>query len=230
MKKFLTVLLVLVLGIGGGIGMYALTLYLNGEEGIVEQLSNKKDKETNQADNNLENNNNPGTVKDVSKYVFVGDSRYVGMKDYANEDDIFICEVGEGYNFLESNIDNIKSSVIDENTVIIIGLGINDFTYNFDSYVVAINALASEVPCQVCYMLVNPVDEDIIQYNGYDIKNDEIDEFNNRMSIELDPSVKIIDTNSYLKNNGYRTEDGLHYETDTYKSIYDYIKVCVTNS
>ena len=166
----------------------------------------------------------------MSRYIFVGDSRYVGMEHLATDKDIFICEVGEGYNFLVQHLDEVKSNILDENTVIIIGLGINDFRFSLDRYADTINTLADEVNCSVCYMLVNPVDEDIIQYNGYDIKNDEIDDFNENISQALDSSIQIIDTNSYLKNYGYGTEDGLHYDEETYYNIYEYIKVCVTNN
>ena len=40
----------------------------------------------------------------------------------------------------------------------------------------------------------------------------------------FDSSVRIIDTNSYLKSTGFNTVDGLHYDDSTYKKIYDYIK------
>ena len=36
--------------------------------------------------------------------------------------------------------------------------------------------------------------------------------------------VKIIDSNSYLKESGFSTVDGLHYDDTTYNKIYNYLK------
>ena len=40
---------------------------------------------------------------EYNKFIFVGDSRYVGMKFLAGEEDIFLAESGEGFDFLNSN-------------------------------------------------------------------------------------------------------------------------------
>ena len=119
---------------------------------------------------------------------------------------------------------------MDKDTVIIIGMGVNDYKYSFDDYVSTINQLDEEVDCQLCYMLVNPVDDEKIQNSGYQITNEELDEFNNNMKLALNSDIMIIDTNSYLKENGYNTVDGLHYDEVTYENIYWYIKSYVNNN
>ena len=226
MKKLLVVLLVLVLGIGGGVGMYALSLHLNEAEAVEPQKEQNKpeEKESNKVIVSEERGN-----LYVSRYIFLGDSRFYGMEAFAEDEDVFIYEIGEGYNFMMNHLDEAKSNIVDEDTVMIIGMGVNDFRANADNYIAAINQLADENVCQIYYMLVNPVDDAIVQQNGYNLSNAELDEFNNKMTQGLNDNVKIIDANTYLKNHGYNTEDGLHYDMDTYQKIYEYIKICVTN-
>lgn len=160
---------------------------------------------------------------DYEKYVFVGDSRYVGMSVMAQESDVFISEKNMGYGYLVDQMDTIKR-ICDEKSALIIGLGVNDINYSSDNYVAKLNEMASQMDCQIYYMLVNPVDETKEALYGYSVRNDKIDAFNEKMIRELDPRIRIIDTNSYLKSVGYLTVDGLHYATETYRTIYDYIK------
>lgn len=164
---------------------------------------------------------------DYATYVFVGDSRYRGMEFMAGEEDIFICENGRGYDFLMEQMSNIKSAC-DGNTALIIGLGVNDNTYNVDKYLDTLAEMADTMDCQIYYMLVNPVDEEKEEYNGYNVQNVNVDMFNERMKNELDERVGIIDTNTYLKEGGFETMDGLHYTEDTYRKIYYYIKSEIT--
>ena len=41
---------------------------------------------------------------------------------------------------------------------------------------------------------------------------------------EVVDNIKFIDTNSYLKENGFSSSDGLHYTKSTYNKIYSHIK------
>lgn len=164
---------------------------------------------------------------DYATYVFVGDSRYRGMQFLAEEEDVFICENGRGYDFLIEQMSYIVSEC-DGNTALIIGLGVNDNTYNVDKYLNTLSEMADTMDCQIYYMLVNPVDEEKEAYNGYHVKNENIEIFNERMRNELDERIGVIDTNTYLKESGFETMDGLHYTNDTYEKIYNFIKSEIT--
>ena len=156
-------------------------------------------------------------------YVFVGDSRYVGMSVYAQAEDTFIAKNNMGYSYLVEQTNNILR-VCNENTALIIGLGVNDLRYSSNNYIAKINELAQTMDCQIYYMLVNPVDETKEESYGYSILNTEINEFNQKMKRGLSSRVIVLDTNSYLKQIGYSTQDGLHYTKETYGKIYEYIK------
>lgn len=161
------------------------------------------------------------------RYVFVGDSRYRGMEYLAEENDIFICENGRGYDFLLEKLAEIKS-VCDENTALIIGLGVNDNGYNIEKYVETLTDLADTMDCHIFYMLVNPVDEAVGASHGYSVSNEKINTFNHTLMEQLDDRIGIIDTNTYLYNEGFSTQDGLHYTNETYEKIYQFIKAEIT--
>lgn len=194
---------------------------------ITQQKSEVKTKKDTENKFEEEETKRGMVKKDFDKYVFVGDSRYRGMMFMADESDVFICENGRGYDFLLEQMGSIKWEC-DENTALIIGLGVNDSHYNVDKYLTTLSDMADTMDCQIYYMLVNPVDEAVEEYNGYHVLNENIDIFNERMKNELDERIGIIDTNSYLLESGFDTMDGLHYTNDTYEKIYNFIKSEVT--
>ncbi len=164
-------------------------------------------------------------VKDaaISRYIFVGDSRYVGMRKFAQSNDIFIAENAQGYDFLMSKLETIRQYA-DNNSVLIIGLGVNDYGVNYKKYISIMNELADTLECNVYYMLINPVEEEKEIPYGYTVYNEMIDKYNMLMRAGFSDRVKIIDSNTYLKENGFSTVDGLHYDDNTYNKIYNYLK------
>lgn len=163
------------------------------------------------------------TLKNISinkfeKFIFVGDSRFVAMEKFS--DDLFICETGEGYNYLIDNLDKIEDYYT-ENSLIIIGFGINDLN-NIDLYINTINKLSDNY--NMCFLTVNPIDEVKCKDFGYTITNNQIDLFNTKLVENLNSNVIILDTNSHLKQYGFITDDGIHYNNETYLNIYNYIK------
>lgn len=189
------------------------------------------DRNTDYAGENTENretiSSKPAGGMDYERYIFVGDSRYVGMSACAGAQDVFIAEVGEGYAFLLRQLDSIRSQC-SEKTAVIIGLGVNDMSGDFSQkYIQTLNQLCAELPGDVFFMSVNPVNEGIEQKNGYHITNMSIDTFNEKLRAGLDGRIGFIDTNSFLKGDGFVSTDGLHYNNETYSKIYDYIKINV---
>lgn len=183
--------------------------------------------ETDVSEREMPSTETPQPQQEISRYIFLGDSRYVAMALFAQEQDYFIAEEGMGYAYLLQQLDHVKTVAIPA-SVLIIGLGVNDVkSGDAASYIQTINTLAGTLNIRIYYMLVNPVDETVESQNGYRITNAEIDAFNARMKDGLEPSVHIIDTNSFLKNDGYVTTDGLHYNMETYQKLYQFIKVQV---
>ena len=68
------------------------------------------------------------------------------------------------------------------------------------------------------FVSVNPTNR------SADYLNDDIDEFNLKLKNGLSSYVKYIDTNTFLINNGFSSNDGVHYTATTYKQIYTLIK------
>ena len=62
------------------------------------------------------------------------------------------------------------------------------------------------------------------------INNAEVIEFNKKLKEEVEKisNSHVMYCNIYdkLEKGGYSTFDGLHYDSDTYKRIYQYIKEC----
>lgn len=152
-------------------------------------------------------------------YLFVGDSRTVQMKmAVGSADKAYVAKVGEGYNYFKNTVLPEISSYAGNGTTMIINFGVNDLG-NIGKYIKLVNNNIdawSEAGINVCYAAVTPVGE----CNSVD--NAQIEAFNARLQNELDPRVKYLDGYSYLSQNGFSTADGLHYNKDTYKSLYSY--------
>lgn len=155
-------------------------------------------------------------------YIFIGDSRFVGMNQICNINDntdkFVIAKVGEGYNYLVNiaipEAENIKQENSDiEHWEYIICLGVNDLG-NLNKYSETYNELSKENDINL--VSVNPV-----EYHNY-ISNKSIEQFNDTIS-NID-NIKYIDTYSWLIDNGFKTVDGVHYSKETYIDIYKQIK------
>lgn len=154
--------------------------------------------------------------------VYVGDSRFVGMSRVAEEEDIFICESKRGLDYLEEQMDQVYE-LCNAKTDLIIGLGVNDLRRGSEPYLELLNQMSQDLPCQMIYLTVNPVDEDREKSYGYTMTNEEIDTFNQEMKEGLSEKICVLDTNQFLNDIGYETEDGLHYSEETNQKLYDYI-------
>ena len=159
--------------------------------------------------------------KVVNGYIFVGDSRFVGMDNICDIDSnskyFVVAKVGEGYDWLIDEAIPQMNKIRDENKNItswnlVINLGINDL-YNLNKYKDIYDNFSLDYNIYV--VSVNPIER------HKSITNKDIEEFNNALK-SVNKSI-YIDTYKYLKTKGYSTTDGLHYTNDTYKKIFEFI-------
>lgn len=171
---------------------------------------------------NAKNETNTQNNQQITKTIFVGDSRTVGMELSVADDpsDVWSSKGSMGLSWMKSTgIPNIESEIKSGSAVVIL-MGVNDL-YKKDQYISYLNensAKWKEKGAQVYFVSVNPTE------GSYSNLNDDIDSFNQKLRSNLTSNIKYIDCNSYLKSNGFSTTDGLHYTTDTYNKIYNYIK------
>ncbi|WP_026526395.1 SH3 domain-containing protein [Butyrivibrio sp. VCD2006] len=153
------------------------------------------------------------------EYIFAGDSRTVQMSQAVNKSDYaWIAKVGEGYSFFSNEAVPQIDAEAGDGSVIIINYGVNDL-YNAEKYIKLINKKVDSwiaAGATVFYAAVTPV-------SSYPtITNSDIEAFNSEMRSGLDSRIGWLDGYSFLTNVGFSTGDGLHYNNDTYKTLYTY--------
>ena len=142
----------------------------------------------------------------------MGDSRTVGLSHYVAIDSI--AKVGAGIGLFRNNYDQICQI---RNKTVIINLGVNDL--DSGAYLRLYNSLPDEFldNNKVIFLSVNPCD------CGYSYLNSRIEAFNNAIRDGLDSRITFLDSYTYLMWNGYGTTDGLHYTSNTYIDIYNFV-------
>ena len=161
------------------------------------------------------------TNTSINKVIFVGDSRTVGMSQSVGANsDVWSCKSSMGLNWMKSTgIPNIDSQITSGSAVVVL-MGVNDL-YQVNNYITYMNSLVSGVSSRggkLYFVSVNPTSK------SKEYMNQDIDSFNAKMRQGLSSQIRYIDTNSYLKANGFSSGDGVHYSVNTYKDIYNYIK------
>ncbi len=183
----------------------------------------------------------PGTAGSVKgRAIFVGDSRTLGMRDAMRrqnipDQSIYVGRVGEGVRwFVEEGIEEMEAA-IEENPdlPVVLNLGVND-PEEIDRYIVTYWDCIRNHPDTDFYILsVNPMDEEFM-LDGDLVADGVLDHINtlniaimnNRLKEEF-PS-RYIDCASYLRANGYETVDGLHFNTQTYLRIHDFVLLAIS--
>lgn len=207
----------------------------NNSSSGYEKGDNTDTKKNNNNNNNKKNTGSK-TSTTVSKYIFVGDSRTVGMYSYKSNNystanyssggahevgsDVYIAETSQGLSWLKSTGMPAAKKYFSSSSAVIILLGVND-TYNSDGYISYLKENYSSwksTGVKVYFSAVGPCN------GGYSSNNAGISSFNSKVQANLPSGVTWIDTYSYLNSNGFNTTDGLHYDKDTYEKIYNYIK------
>ena len=152
------------------------------------------------------------------KLIFVGDSRTEAMYEAVGSDDIWSCKVGAGYDWMTADGIPAIESQIDENSAVIILMGINDPSHLKD-YITYINVRAHEwsaIGAETYYVSIGPVAGDP------DVTNDQLATFNDSMQASL-AGVTYIDIFTPMMENGFSTLDGTHYPDEVSIWIYNYI-------
>ncbi len=152
------------------------------------------------------------------KHVFynIDEATFTG---YTNES-IVVAKGGEGCSWMRAiGVPNALSH-LDEADALVIWFGVNDL-HVFADYINYVNGLVQQYDIPIYYMTIGPC-------NGkWESKNSDVLAFNSALMQLLDPSVSIIDAYSYIKDgldNGlFATMDGLHYDYNTSRAIYDYM-------
>ena len=180
-------------------------------------------------------NNNTSTNK-YDKTIYVGDSRTVGMKDAVDEssNEEYIAAVGMGYTWFNNTAQNeIKTKLSsDAKRNVVINMGTNDLTSSStaSSYVSLYKKLSNDYKDTNFIVLSVTQIEDSKNTDYTSVNNNLVIEFNKKLKEGLNGSgssnLKYCDIYEKLDKNGYSTTDGIHYNNDTYKKIYQYIKEC----
>ena len=176
----------------------------------------------------------PSTVKD-HRIIWVGDSRTLGLRDALHkterpDEDLFVGQVGEGVRWFRETGMAELSDLIAENPglPVVMNFGVND-PQLVNEYVVAYWDVIRAHPDTQFYILsVNPLDEEFLIEDGQ-VNESVFDDINSlnvgRMNVKLKKEFKnrYIDSASFLKTDGFGTVDGLHFDTQTYLKIHDYV-------
>ena len=155
------------------------------------------------------------------KFLFVGDSRTVGMKLSISDNSVsFIGEIGMGYSWLTGTADSQIRRYLRSNpeAYVIFNFGVNDLG-NVSNYIAYYQRLIAAFPkAHFYFMSVNPIKEGA---SGY-ATNAMIKSFNKVLKAAF-PSV-YLDTFTLLTKKGFDTFDGIHYTVSTYQKIFNYVK------
>ena len=152
------------------------------------------------------------------KLIFIGDSRTVDIMNAVQDNSIWSCKVGKGYNWMSGTGVPAIEGEIEKNTSVIFLMGVNDPS-NLKHYINYINAKANEwaaLGAQTYFVSVGPVTGDPY------VTNDQIEVFNASMEASL-AGVIYIDIYNYLMDTGFSTIDGTHYPDWISINIYNYI-------
>lgn len=169
--------------------------------------------------NTMQKNTVPEEIKATNDInpLFVGDSRTVGVSVVVKDIDV-LAKNGSKYDYLVSLDEKIKKA---KNDCIVIGFGVND-PENIEKYIEYANDLSDSIDSSVYFLTVNPTQGE------HEKTNEKIEKFNSLLK-ENSGKYTVIDTNSYLKDTGFNTTDGIHYDDDTYVLIYNYIISSIKN-
>ncbi len=156
--------------------------------------------------------------------VLIGDSRMVTLKE-AVEHTIGVCPAsviakrGARYEWFHDTAVGQADKIIGNGSRVVINMGVNDLG-DADKYAQDVNywaAVWSMRGASVYYASVNPV-----YANSYGMTEERVALFNSRLQSQLIPQVVWLDSNTYLKQTGVHSNDGLHYLEDTDMNLFHF--------
>lgn len=220
---------------------------LTKDVNFTDCLQNANKEKIEALENNLNNlNNNQGdqnTQGDRNTYdyiVYIGDSRTAGMCNSVNlssKEDCTIVKIGAGYSWLTSTdtknkIKNILNA--HPNSYVVINMGTNSSLQESDAsnFATLYNSLSKDYPnSKFVAVSVTQIDHTLAKNNGYysniNINSNSVKLFNTYLKNKLDTKIMYCDVYSKMENYDYVATDGVHYNTDTYKFIYNEIQNCL---
>lgn len=160
-------------------------------------------------------------------YIWLGDSRFVGMNNACKidekENNWVVAKVGQGLDWcIDDAVPVIKDITADnpdvDEWILISGLGVND-SYNADDYIEFYDSLEGY---DLVLLSVNPLERTKCAKYGYDYKalQDGASAFNRALK-KTDHTY--VDVATYMQKNGFATIDGVHYTSDTYINEYEFV-------
>lgn len=197
-------------------------------------------------DTNMKNNNvtYDGTI-------YVGDSRTVrmcntvGIKNgtsfSSGSNELCIASSGQALTWFNNTAESKIINVLNNNSAkkynIVINLGVNsmygDSLSSVSGYIEAYNGLVSKVgSSRIVIVSVTQTDDELMKKFGYgSIKDSTVVSFNKKLIDGLNSSISYCDVHTYLEKEGFEWDssrnDGLHYNKDTDKKIYNKIRNCL---
>ena len=159
----------------------------------------------------------------TAAYLFVGDSRTVGMEEAVTSSKaVFLGKVGEGYSWLSGTADAQIRYLLKVNPKlkVVFGFGINDL-HNIDLYIQYYQKLMKAYPnVSFYFMSINPYDAS--KWTSKWLSDAGIQAFNKKLKAAM--GSRYLDVYSYIKKKGFSTLDGLHYTAAS--SILVYQNAC----
>lgn len=204
------------------------------DEQVEKGNNNNGNNSGNNSSNNDNNNDNNVSKKDFT--ILVGDSRMVGLCGSVTLKENTDCSVAKGSMgadwFKSTAVTSIKN-ILEKHpeSYIVIYMGTNDLgaidsaTTTYADYE---KKLADEYPkAKVVVVSVTPIIDDNVKYYRSIVTDANAVKFNDTLKPKLNSNILYCDIHDQIKNSECNASDGVHYDTNTYKRIYDAILGCL---
>ena len=160
----------------------------------------------------------PPEDKKEARLIFVGDSRTVGLKStIGGGKNLYIAKSSQGYVwFSKTAVKTLKKRLESyPYSTVVFNFGVNDVD-NVYAYIGLYKKLIGEYPNAKFYIMsVNPIQS---KKGSWYVTNKMIRSFNSIMKAAFPD--RYLDCYEELKQKGFQTVDGLHYNQATYRKIY----------